>query len=327
MNRTVNQVAPGAGTGAGVSFRELGRMTQSDISVIIPAYKAAGTIARALDSVLAQTRPAAEILVVDDGSPDDIAAALAPYAGRVALLRKPNGGAASARNWGLDRARGRLIAFLDADDYWEPHKLARQLAVLERHPRVGLVAGAYFEQAPGGERRASTLAGPVALDQEVAAAGARAFEIALQVWTSVALVRRDALGGLRFDETLRTAEDRDLWIRLIAGAPHYLIAEPLATAVMERNSLSRSAPAADFPNLLRVIHRHRALLGPGGVRRRECDTYRKWAASCLGVGEPWAALRPAWNRLVRQPLAPEAWWVLLKSASLTGLGQRAAAQP
>src|SRR5262245_43212492 len=101
-------------------------MTSPTISTIIPAYRAAHTIARALASVLGQTYPSNEILVVDDGSPDDIAGAVRPYGERVTLLRKPNGGAASARNLGLDRARGDLVAFLDADDYWEPHKLERQ---------------------------------------------------------------------------------------------------------------------------------------------------------------------------------------------------------
>src|SRR5579863_7730993 len=119
-------------------------MSGPTVSVVIPAYKAAHTIGRALDSLLAQTRPADEILIIDDGSPDDIAGAVAPYGDRVTLLRKPNSGAASARNAGLDRVRGEWVAFLDADDYWEPHKLERQLDVLRWHPEVGVIAGRFF---------------------------------------------------------------------------------------------------------------------------------------------------------------------------------------
>src|SRR5437868_7863345 len=112
-----------------VGRREEGFVSGLSVSVVIPAYKAARTINRAVESVLGQTRRPAEVLVVDDGSPDgaDLAAALGRYGDRVALFRKPNGGAASARNHGIDRAGGSVIGFLDADDYWEPDKLERQL--------------------------------------------------------------------------------------------------------------------------------------------------------------------------------------------------------
>src|SRR5207245_884017 len=82
--------------------REEGFVSGLSVTVVIPAYKAARTINRAVESVLGQTRRPAEVLVVDDGSPDgaDLAAAVARYGGRVTLLRKLNGGAASARNYG-----------------------------------------------------------------------------------------------------------------------------------------------------------------------------------------------------------------------------------
>ncbi len=79
------------------------------VSVIIPAYRAAHTINRAIDSPLTQTRLPDEVLVVDDGSPDDLAAPLSRYGERVRLIRKPNGGAASPRNLGIERSRGELV--------------------------------------------------------------------------------------------------------------------------------------------------------------------------------------------------------------------------
>src|SRR5262249_9552990 len=124
-------------------------MPTATVSVIIPAYRAARTIGRAIDNVLSQTRPPDEVLVIDDGSPHDLAAALKAYGGRGVLVRKPNGGAASARNLGIEASWGDLIAFLDADDYWAADKLEWQLAALARHPEAHLLAGGYFEQSPG----------------------------------------------------------------------------------------------------------------------------------------------------------------------------------
>jgi hypothetical protein len=153
----------------------------------------------------------------------------------------------------------------------------------------------------------------------LAAAGPAAFAAARRVWTSTAVVRRETLGGLRFDEGLRTAEDVDLWLRLAAAAPVYLSSERLATAVLEPGSLSRSDAAADAANLLRVIRRHAALLGRGGARRLEADAYRVWAATCLGEGDPRGALGPAWRRACRQPWSPRAWWIVAKSLGWSAL--------
>src|SRR5258706_15592076 len=101
-------------------------MSEPSISVVIPAYRAAKTIGRAIASVIAQTHGVLEVLVIDDGSPDDVSAATERFGAAVTVIRKENGGAASARNLGIERARGDWIAFLDADDYWHPDKLKRQ---------------------------------------------------------------------------------------------------------------------------------------------------------------------------------------------------------
>jgi glycosyltransferase involved in cell wall biosynthesis len=299
---------------------EIRDMTTPTISVLIPAFRAARTIGRAVESVLTQTMPPDEILIIDDGSPDDVGPVLAVYGGRVRLLRKDHGGASSARNLGLDHCRGDLIAFLDADDYWEPQKLEQQRAILTRHPQVGLVGGRFYNQPPDGER-VLDLTAPCELFDRVwdAPAGMTTFEIARRVWTSLVLVRREALGGRRFDPDLRTAEDVDLWVRLVRSGPVYLASEPLATAVLEAGSLSRGDAADDCRNLLTVVHRYAGLLGPGGVRRWETYAYREWAAGCLGRGQGRAAVGPAWKRWMRQPWSPEACWILCKSVALSAL--------
>ena len=93
-------------------------------SVILPVYNRAATVAEALVSVLEQTRPAEEIIVVDDGSDDDLEAALAPFRDRIRLIRQENGGVARARNRAAAEARGDWLAFQDSDDVWDRDHLA-----------------------------------------------------------------------------------------------------------------------------------------------------------------------------------------------------------
>ena len=106
------------------------------ITCIIPAYNAAAYLREAVDSVLAQTLPPQEIIVVDDGSVDETPAVVAGYGRAVTLLVQANGGRAVACNAGLHAARGEFIAFLDADDLWEPEKLERQLGCFRKRPEL-----------------------------------------------------------------------------------------------------------------------------------------------------------------------------------------------
>ena len=108
-------------------------MNEPLVSVVIPAYNCAEIIGRAIDSALAQ-EVALEIIVVDDHSDDALKAALEPYLQNPAViyLRNPEKlGASGSRNLGVSRARGTYVAFLDADDYWRPGKLKKQLQAME----------------------------------------------------------------------------------------------------------------------------------------------------------------------------------------------------
>lgn len=107
------------------------------ISVIIPAYNAEKYIARAIEGVMAQTLPATEIIVVNDGSKDGTLKQLAKFGDAIKVINVLNGGAAYARNTGIQQAKGELIAFLDADDFWYPEKLEKQLQVFSNHHSVG----------------------------------------------------------------------------------------------------------------------------------------------------------------------------------------------
>jgi glycosyltransferase involved in cell wall biosynthesis len=109
-------------------------MDRDVISCVIPVYNGERFLAEALDSVLEQTRPPEEVIVVDDGSTDGTPEVAARYAGRVTCLRQDNAGHEVARNRGVASSRGDLIAFLDADDLWHPEKLAKQAARFEANP-------------------------------------------------------------------------------------------------------------------------------------------------------------------------------------------------
>jgi glycosyltransferase involved in cell wall biosynthesis len=109
------------------------------VSVVVPSYNSARVVGQTLDSAFAQTYPRLEIIVVDDGSTDDTEEAVRPYRDRVVYVRQENRGLAAARNAGMARATGELVAWLDSDDLWNPEKVAVQVDVLQRHPECVLV--------------------------------------------------------------------------------------------------------------------------------------------------------------------------------------------
>jgi glycosyltransferase involved in cell wall biosynthesis len=108
------------------------------VSCVIPAYNAERYLDRALRSVFDQSRPPDEIIVVDDGSADGTADMLAAYGSRLRVLHQANAGPAAARNRGIEMAAGQLICFQDADDEWHRDKLAKQLALFDARPDVGI---------------------------------------------------------------------------------------------------------------------------------------------------------------------------------------------
>jgi GT2 family glycosyltransferase len=226
------------------------------ISVVIPACNAEGTLARALDSVLAQTRPPDEIIVVDDASTDCTIRLAKSYADQgVSLLRvRERRGAAAARNIGIAAAKGRWIAFLDADDEWLPTKLEKQAAAISANPEVPFVFCASEEFSSEGQSLGDTFRGwPITV-------GSGAWKALLAcnfVATPTVVARRALLLQLgSFDETLKVAEDQDMWIRLtLAGSPVY-VPESLAHVHVQPDSLSSWNLADQHAHTLPMIQRH-----------------------------------------------------------------------
>jgi glycosyltransferase involved in cell wall biosynthesis len=263
------------------------------VSVVIPAYKAERTICRAIDSVLAQTVPAHEIIVVDDGSPDGQDEVIErTYGDKVILIRQANGKTASARNAGIERATGEFIAFLDADDYWAHEKLETQLGVFQRHPEVVMVAGRFWEQEPDGtiQRGGLHRRGAIAWDSVLRPRGADAFRLASQVWTGTVIIRRSAIDSQRFVTGLEPAEDRDFWARIVKDHPIYLCSDSLATYVLEPGSISRSGIDRDCNSMLKVIERHEALLGSAASYEWKSHVLYRWAANDADMISSWRLL-------------------------------------
>jgi glycosyltransferase involved in cell wall biosynthesis len=185
------------------------------VSVIVPSFNTAGYMAECLDSVFAQTYRDFEVIVVNDGSPDTPALerALTPYRDRIVYLTQTNTGLAGARNTAIRAARGRYIALLDSDDAWLPEYLAVQVAALERDASVDAVypnAIIFGDHAHAGRTYMDVCPsdGPVTFASIVTQR--------CNVFVGV-LIRREALFDVGlFDESLRSVEDFDLWLRLVA---------------------------------------------------------------------------------------------------------------
>jgi glycosyltransferase involved in cell wall biosynthesis len=110
----------------------------NSVSCVIPVFNGERFLAEAIESVLAQSRPVMEIIVVDDGSTDGTQQAASRFEKRVTYLRQDNAGPASARNRGIERATGEFVAFLDSDDLWLPEKTAIQLARFDARPELSI---------------------------------------------------------------------------------------------------------------------------------------------------------------------------------------------
>jgi glycosyltransferase involved in cell wall biosynthesis len=172
------------------------------VSVIIPVYNGERYLTQAIESVLAQTSPPFEVIVVDDGSTDGSASVAERYAPRVKVHSQPNAGIGATRNRGVALAQGELIAFLDADDLWSPRKLELQLAALARDPAPDFVLG-HVEQfiQPGLD--------PVAAARIDCPSGLQPGYL-----PGAALIRREALDRVGpFREDLRVGEFVDWMAR------------------------------------------------------------------------------------------------------------------
>jgi glycosyltransferase involved in cell wall biosynthesis len=230
------------------------------VSVIIPAYNAARTVRRAVESCLSQTHPPIEVLVVDDGSTDGTAEVVADFGAPVCLERKQNGGPASARNYAAQMARGDWLGFLDADDHWLPTKLEKQLSLATSDDLavIQTLTGGSTEQIP--------------------------LEVTFsQLWernlvcTSSVLIRRsvfERLGGFNEDPQLISSEDYHLWLRVAAAGGRILTYPEVLMEWTRGNGLSSNISIFGKAQLHNVTLIGRELdLPMESIRRKRLQIY------------------------------------------------------
>lgn len=190
-------------------------------SVVIPVYNRAHLLGTTLDSVLMQSDQDFEIVVVDDGSTDDLAAVVAEVGDpRIVLVRRDNGGGGAARNTGIDHARGRYIAFLDSDDCFLPHHLATMRALLKRLPKACGYARIIVDRGDG----RTIIKPPRAIlpgeDMATYLLCDRGF-----CATSTLVVPAELARKIRFHENLPAAEDTDFAIRCALAGTRFVMEE------------------------------------------------------------------------------------------------------
>jgi glycosyltransferase involved in cell wall biosynthesis len=224
------------------------------VSAIVPVYNAESTIKEALDSVFAQDLGGEiEVIVTNDGSTDSTQSVLDFYGGHITVIRQANQGLPAARNAAIERARGKYIALLDADDVWLPGRLSKTVAALERNPEAVLAFSDYVRMDRGGKPvQLSTvpahLAHPPSMD-----------EILTHWWpiapTTVTMQRSiwDRCGGFRIDAAMGF---EDLYFFILArehGEFEYL-ADPLANFRLSDSDLG---PDKWSPDVFIRLIRHR----------------------------------------------------------------------
>jgi glycosyltransferase involved in cell wall biosynthesis len=268
------------------------------VSVLIPAWNVAELIAPALDSVFAQSFADFELIIVNDGSPDTAAleVAVEPYRKRpgadVRYVVQTNQGPSGARNTGIAAATGTFLAFLDADDWWEPAYLEQQIAQFSADPSLDVVycdARLTGESALAGRTYMDTTpsSGPVTLESLIT--------LTCNVPTTCAVARREAVvsAGL-FDAGIRRCEDFDLWLRMSARGSRFAYHR----AVLAWHRLHGASAAADgvrmFESQLVVYRKLSALLGPSHaaaslvteqLRRAEADLALERSKQLLMAGD------------------------------------------
>ncbi len=234
------------------------------VSVVIATYQSDATIIQAIDSVFKQTYLNIELIVVDDGSTDTTESLVRPLAqaGKLTYLKQENRGCGAARNAGMAQAHGTYVAFLDSDDYWQPEKIARQIAVFETDPNCVLC---YTEAILIDQSRAVIgTAGERGLSHLRSGNLTLVLPLRNPLTLSSAMARMDmvrSVGGFIEDRELMMFADYGLWLMLAPRGSFVALSEPLTYYEM-RNTPSAGAVSANHWDMARVLAIAAKRVGP-----------------------------------------------------------------
>ena len=233
------------------------------VSVVIPCYNCAGKIWRALNSILIQNYPQLEIIIVDDGSDENIADTIDSFntSFSIIYLKQENKGAAAARNLALRNSSGKYICFLDSDDYLLPNSIDSRVNVLNNHPEIGLVFTDFSKIIQYKGRnvtfRHNDLAETKFLEHLSTHLYAPAennvylfekdifFELIIRsfIWTGTVMIRREVLSCVGyFSEKLKISEDHDFWLRICAIYPIAFYSICTAVYTMHDKGITKNIP-------------------------------------------------------------------------------------
>jgi peptidoglycan/xylan/chitin deacetylase (PgdA/CDA1 family) len=264
------------------SGEDLGSVHAPRVSVVIPCYAQARYLPEAIESVVRQTYPHLEAVVVDDGSPDNASEVAARYPG-VRVVRQENAGLSAARNTGLSQTTGAYVVFLDADDRLLPNAVADGLTAFAAHPEAALVAGRHLVLEPTGPR----LAPAVEFEADAYAALLRRNVVGMHAAVMYQRVALQAVGG--FDRSLGSCEDYDLLLRIACRMPVAAHESVVAEYRWQRDSLSRDSGLMRG-SALRVLARQQASIGGDRARREAYEAGRQFWSAYYGPdaapGEP-----------------------------------------
>lgn len=261
------------------------------VSVIIPTYNLSNMLKDTIASVLRQSERDLEIIVVDDGSTDNTGEVVGGIQDeRVKYFYKPNGGISSARNYGLSKAIGQYVAFLDHDDLWPTNYLEVMIGNLERHKDFGLAYSPISVVRRDGSRVESYKRPEGKSGRITAAVFKRGF-----IWPSAEVIRRSVLKDFYFDESLtRGGEDGDFFLRLSTRCPFLFV--PDVEAIRREHDQNYSLELGVLPPRILVLERFYFRLGgdkfvPAAIARRKLShACRKVAEASRRAGERAAAI-------------------------------------
>jgi glycosyltransferase involved in cell wall biosynthesis len=275
------------------------------VEVIIPSYNTAKYLSIAIESVISQTFEDWRILLVDDGSTDNTAEVVAPYIARLGpklkYIKQVNAGLPAARNTAIRNSSAELLALLDADDIWVPHRLAESVKAFAGRPDVGLSYGFNTRIDEQGNVIDTFDRGQRHAEGRIAS---QIYMRRVDLPCPTITFRKQCVDevGL-FDETLRATEDRDLWLRIAQRYEVALVPEILAHYRVSGQSMSTD-PERMLDAQRRFIEKHYGTSGCGFLPRRVALSriYRQRAEALDIRRKPWPALLSSVRALILYPL-------------------------